>query len=132
LPRRGAHPSPLEPPVSSPPSRLDDPLLVWPRVTNAVCRLRSPAAHLQHSPSALQSNPNLRALGSPLRAETDESPAAWVLMMLFFLHFSLDGGKKTLLASFATVALLPRIAAVRGHIAFKSPVAGSDRGRSHQ
>jgi hypothetical protein len=53
-------------------------------------------------------------------------------MTLFFLRFSLDGDKKTLLASFATVALLPRIAAVRRHIAFKSPVPGSDRGRSHQ
>ena len=87
-------------------------------------RLRSPVA------LEFKSHPGrFRLL---LRSEIGESPAAWSYMVLFFLRFSLDGGKKTLLGSLATVALRPRIAAVRRHIAFKSPVAGSDRGRSHQ
>ncbi len=70
-----------------------------------------------------------RRFGSVLRGGIDELPAAWCFMILFFLRFSLDAAKKTLLASFATVALLPRIDATRGHIAFKSPVPGSDRGQ---
>ena len=78
---------------------------------------------------AVVSTSSPRRFGSVLRGGIDELPAAWSFMVLFFLRFSLDAAKKTLLASFATVALLPRIDATRGHIAFKSPVPGSDRGQ---
>ena len=101
-----------------------------PFLNSARLRLAARTARPELAAPALKSDS--RGLGSVLRGETGGSAAAWSYMTLFFLHFSLDGGKKTLLASFATVALLPRIAAVRRHKAFKSPVPGSDRGGSHQ
>ena len=59
-------------------------------------------------------------------------PAVRHLIVLFFLTISLDGSEKRVLASSATMALLPRFTTRRKLVAFKLRLLVSDRALSNR